>query len=536
MATDNSDLDVLKASIGRLEQQLGRREADYTQLKLDYARLKDESEQLKPRLAQAEQERAYLQQNLTRFEQDLRALQATRTVRTSQRLGLVAGKVRQRLRLKRRKGSLQANLVVNETLLPQTVEQKSPEKMAGAITGSYDGWFWERYSLDAALNARLWDFSQAELERSRAVGAAHPEPLKIKSLVWFMPPFQHAYYGGVHTILRFAAYFKETKGVSSHFVTVRPPADGANSAQVSQAIGEAFPMLSDALVTVVQDYGDLADLPPADAAIATLWNTAYYALKFNRVKRKFYFVQDYEPVFYPAGTSYALAEAPYQFGFYGLTNTIALKELYEQYGGVAEYFTPAVDTNIFYPAKQNKQQGEPWKLFFYGRPGQPRNAFELGTTALRKLKNRLGDKVQIVTAGAEWQPSQYDLDGVIENLGLLRYEETAELYRTCDVGLVLMFTRHPSYLPFELMASGALVVTNHNSATRWLLKSGENCLLAASSASSLAEMLELGLTDTAFRNKLKRRALADIRQHYADWNAQAEKIYRFMGTGSIIPR
>jgi hypothetical protein len=44
----------------------------------------------------------------------------------------------------------------------------------------------------------------------------------------------------------------------------------------------------------------------------------------------------------------------------------------------------------------------------------------------------------------------------VENLGLLDYRQTADLYRTCHAGAVLMLTRHPSYIPLELMASGAL--------------------------------------------------------------------------------
>ena len=63
-------------------------------------------------------------------------------------------------------------------------------------------------------------------------------------------------------------------------------------------------------------------------------------------------------------------------------------------------------------------------------------------------------------AGAEWDPGAYGLGGVVRHLGLLPYEDTGALYRACDAGLVAMATRHPSYLPFELMASGAVVVTN----------------------------------------------------------------------------
>jgi len=43
---------------------------------------------------------------------------------------------------------------------------------------------------------------------------------------------------------------------------------------------------------------------------------------------------------------------------------------------------------------------------------------------LRILKDRLGDRVQIVSAGAKWDPREFDLKGVVENLGLIRPDVT----------------------------------------------------------------------------------------------------------------
>jgi glycosyltransferase involved in cell wall biosynthesis len=131
----------------------------------------------------------------------------------------------------------------------------------------------------------------------------------------------------------------------------------------------------------------------------------------------------------------------------------------------------------------------PKRLFFYGRPGHPRNGFELSATALRMLKDRVGDRVEILCAGAAWNPREYGLDGVVTNLGLLQYHETAELYRSCHIGFVMMMTRHPSYLPFEFMACGGLLVSNDNPTNSWLLQHGYNCLLAPASGPAIAERL-----------------------------------------------
>jgi glycosyltransferase involved in cell wall biosynthesis len=388
----------------------------------------------------------------------------------------------------------------------------------------------DTYSTEAFGFVEWLDFTPEQLRASKAVIAKHQGSLDIKTINWYLPHFDHAYYGGVLTVFRFAAHFAQQHGVKSTFVVIGHPSVPSGDVY-AERISSAFPALSGSRVVVIRSNDDLAAVPPANAAVATSWITAYYVLKFNDTKRKFYFVQDFEPMFHAAGSTYAQAEATYRFGFYGLTNTITLKRHYEEdYGGQATYFTPCVDTNQFYPSAENLDGAgrRPYKVFFYGRPHHWRNGFELGAIAMAKLKDKLGSKVRIVAAGQDWDPAHYGLDGVVENLGLMSFHETANLYRTCDVGVAMMFTRHPSYLPFEFMASGCLVVSNVNASTSWLLKDGENCLLAQPSASYLADTIARGLHDHELRRRITRNALTMIRREFADWNKQSEHVYQYM--------
>src|SRR6185295_20121599 len=98
---------------------------------------------------------------------------------------------------------------------------------------------------------------------------------------------------------------------------------------------------------------------------------------------------------------------------------------HNDYQGTATFFTPCVDTNVFYPAEPQKQDVRPYNLFFYARPDYWRNGFELGVTALRQLKERCGQRVRVVSAGQHWNPADYGLAGLVENQGLLSYQETA---------------------------------------------------------------------------------------------------------------
>jgi O-antigen biosynthesis protein len=273
----------------------------------------------------------------------------------------------------------------------------------------------------------------------------------------------------------------------------------------------------------------LNDLPASDAAVATLWTTAYSLLKFRKTRRKFYFIQDHEPLFYPAGSTSALVEATYGFGFVGICNTVSLRDLYVAQGGRAEYFDPCIDPATFYlgDGRDGRDGRKPRLLFCYARPGHARNCFELLMAALGIVKKRMRDDVTIVTAGAEWRPEAYGLDGVIRNLGLLGYRETGALYRACDAGLVAMETRHPSYLPLEMMACGCAVVTNRNPSTGWLLRDRENCLVTEAGPSAMAEALEEVLRDQPLRAQLAEGG-AETASRYSALDAQAEKIFHFM--------
>lgn len=273
----------------------------------------------------------------------------------------------------------------------------------------------------------------------------------------------------------------------------------------------------------------LSSLAACDAAVATLWTTAYSVLGMKNARRKFYFMQDYESRFYPAGSISALVDATYHFGLAGICNTVSLGEIYRERGGTAEYFDPCVDASIFNTkSRPPRNPDEPVTLFCYARPTHVRNSFELLSHALQIVKKRMGGGVRIVTAGADWSPGQSGLKGVVHNLGLLPYSATGALYRSCTAGVALMMTCHPSYLPFELMASGALVIANVNPYNRWLLKDRENCLLSENSPTALADALEEGLRNHQLRDRLVENAAAMIRERYHDWDGQMEKIYRFM--------
>jgi glycosyltransferase involved in cell wall biosynthesis len=313
--------------------------------------------------------------------------------------------------------------------------------------------------------------------------------------------------------------------VENRFVVWGSPPDHF----VRSALAAAFPALANSEIVFYDGtQASLDAVPAADAGIATLWVTAYALAHSPNMKRKFYLIQDFEPMFYPASTLYALAEETYRLGLYGLCNTDNLRQIYaDDYGGKGMSFAPAVDPNVFHARwRHQRTPGSPVTVFVYARPGHWRNCWEMASLALEELKRRLGDRVRIVTAGA-WATGEGG-DNDIKHLGLLDYRATGELYRNSDVGLALTVSKHPSYLPLELMACGVPVVAFDNPWGHWILRDEENSLLAKRTADHLADQLERMCVDQELRERLSAQALEDIAAAHGDWDAALAPIYDYL--------
>jgi O-antigen biosynthesis protein len=351
------------------------------------------------------------------------------------------------------------------------------------------------------------------------------DSFEISSIQWFVPWVPTVFLGGVYTILRFAAHLKREHDVESRFCiyNVKPKM----ATRMVAGIRSAFPELEDVEITFREPPGggpDYSHLRECDAAIATLWTSVYPLLRFQKARTKLYFVQDFEPYFYPASGAFALAEETYRFGLPGIVNTPGLADAYREYGNPAVSFVPAVDLERYHPPTEPRPDS-PVRVFFYARPANPRNAFGLGLASLAEVKERYGDKVDIVCAGESWNPGQFGFADKLGNLGRLQsLDEVAELYRTCHIGLVLMVTKHPSYQPFEFMASGVACVSNGNKDTDWFLHDGQNCLLARPLPGDIAERIGSLVEDRALRDRLNENALAEVQA--IRWEDQIERVWR----------
>jgi O-antigen biosynthesis protein len=281
-------------------------------------------------------------------------------------------------------------------------------------------------------------------------------------------------------------------------------------------------------VTTIQRVREAEGLPASDAAVAVSWESAYTLLSYQQTRKKFYVIQDDEPRLLPPGSASAIAEATYSFGFFGLCGPSAILEEYRKRGGEGESFTPCVDRSLFHSKGRTAGSESRKMVIFDAKPDGAGDCFELVSEAVRMVKRRLGDQVCILAAGLPGHPAGTGLAGIVENFGGIDYRLAGALFRKCDVGITVGITPNPSNLALELMACGALLVTNANERTSWLLKDRLNCLVAPNSATGIADAVEAGILNRELRAAISQTAAELVARDHSDWSAQAEKVYQCM--------
>lgn len=249
----------------------------------------------------------------------------------------------------------------------------------------------------------------------------------------------------------------------------------------------------------------------ADAVFATGWETAYAVFNDKSAARKFYFVQDFEPYFYPVGSEYVLAENTYRMNFYGTTAGGWLShKLSSEYGMKCDHYDFGTDINL-YRFENEKTRKE---IFFYARPVTVRRGFELGIMALQLFHQQRPDYT-ITLAG--WDVSDYHIPFPHKNLKTLTLGELSDVYNKCAAGLVISLT-NMSLLPLELLASGVIpVVTDGPNNTK--ASNNPYIKFAHASPDALAQAL-IDVVDKKDLPKYAKAAAASVKELSWDKSCQ----------------
>ena len=411
------------------------------------------------------------------------------------------------------------NLSPHDPMRLILMEQEPVERTNNSQTGQLPS----DYTIEATEHALSRSLSLHEVEENLTlIHKLHAQPLpKIESAVFILPGF-NAIYAGLNNILSYAD-FLQNNSIKICFAILAPK---ESIPGIQQLIMDKFPNLGGKARVMALDAAHIEELPPSDIAICTQWATAYCLAQYHSTKRKCYFIQDKEASFYAKGTISALAENTYNFGFYALAGTPGLLDWYEQvYDGKGTVIKSTVDLSACTPAATRPLPKPPYKIFFYGRPNEPRNAFELGVAALIKLKQKHGSQVEIYTAGSEWDPADFGLENILVNMGKIAYDKLPAFYRSMDVGLMFMFSGHPGVVASELMASGCAVIVNQYDDKTWneLYEHETDCLVSYPTATAIVENIERLLDDNVLRLHITDNALVKVKGFYKDYEVSCEK-------------
>ncbi|WP_175494342.1 rhamnosyltransferase WsaF family glycosyltransferase [Herbiconiux ginsengi] len=411
------------------------------------------------------------------------------------------------------------------TAVPRFSNRRDPSPVKIALTGM--GRAYTKVAQNSNISAEAVALLAAATVSSAQVRAVKEQHASIegrrevKTINWFIPDIDMPFFGGLNTAFRLADKLRRDHGVHNRFIVLGE----VHELFIHTALTAAFPGLAEADIHFYDGSdASLAELPAADAAVATLWLTASHVAKVQGTPRKFYLMQDYEPAFYPASTMFAMAEESYRLGLYGICNTDSMHRIYtEEYKGKATYFTPAVDQGIYNAVdRRTKGDDEPVTIFAYARD-HFRNCWEMVYAALSEIKRIHGDGVRIVAAGARYLPESADFI----DMGLLDYRATGAVYRETDIGLTMQISRHPSYLPLELMSSGVPMVAPDSEWFQWIFDDGENSLTVMRTLDDVVEKLDTLVRDAQLRSRLRANALDTIARNHSSWDEAFEGIYDY---------
>ena len=259
-------------------------------------------------------------------------------------------------------------------------------------------------------------------------------------IAWVVPTSPEGSSGGVQTVCRHAMHLQKL-GAECHFFVLQIPGE-RDVAQLEQDYAR-YGCQGIVIHPSPCIEGDF------QIGIATLFLTVPY-VRDSSCKEKFYFVQDFEPLFEPMGDTRIQALQSYKQGLTPVTigNWLASK-LQDQFSTTA-YITSFCANSSTYSDKHETRAKSICMLL---QPEKPRRCSELVLETARLISACRPD-ISIYLYGSNVRPPEIDS---VTHMKVLSKQQCCDLYNTCSAGLCIS-SSNPSRIPFEMMACGLPVV------------------------------------------------------------------------------
>lgn len=312
----------------------------------------------------------------------------------------------------------------------------------------------------------------------------HPYPLispdRKPNIAWVIsPPGRSS--GGHINAYRFMKYLEDAGYKITLFIySAAPyPRISLEGIKAMVASNSGYPTLEAGYQLYNPQQGITGDF---DAIVASDWPTAYAAWRYDKDIPRLYWVQDFEPYFFPAGPDYVVAENSYRLGYQGIACGPWLAEKVNDVAGMpCRFYDYQVDSQRYRRTNDERRED----IFFYARPSTARRGTEFGLLVLEEVHKRRPD-LRIHIAG--WDMSHADVRFPFVNHGTLETSELPHLYNQCATALLISLTS-VSLLPLEVMACGVIPVVNDAANTRVSLNNNPGIDFVAMSPGLMAEHL-----------------------------------------------
>ncbi len=264
-------------------------------------------------------------------------------------------------------------------------------------------------------------------------------------------------------------------------------------------------------------------LPDHSMLLATMWITARPVAelaKLNQSFRPYYFIQDYEPLFYnpnnPSEKSYyqeALESYHLDFSLISTSDWI-IGQLYNQLGNSnrdIKKVSIGIDQEAFYTDPEIRRTKKPLRLIAMTRPSTPRRGFENLIKTL-SIVHKHNPDIQFVFFGDN-DLTIHNIPFPYKNLGIIKQEQLRQEYLISHIFIDLSIFQGFGLPALEAMICGCTCILTDSGGVSEYARHGVNSVLVPvdDNVSAAQAILDLASNDK-LRQQLKDAGQQTARQ------------------------
>jgi glycosyltransferase involved in cell wall biosynthesis len=238
-----------------------------------------------------------------------------------------------------------------------------------------------------------------------------------------------------------------------------------------------------------------------------------------------YFIQDFEPYFYPPfSADYKAAWKSYgRFpGLVHLATTAWVRaEVQRQVKVECKLVGPPFDVNLFRPRPRAVEWPQrPLRIAAMIRPGTPRRGPHFTMDVMRRIDRTYGKRVEIRLFGTEADRPDFlalPRDFRFSLAGTLYRNQMVSFINEMDIFADLSMYQALGLTSLEAMACGVACVVPLTGGASSFARDGANCLVAdTSSEESCVDALRRLIEDDALRARLQKQGIFDACEFYIE--------------------